>query len=163
MFEKFKEYKNLVENFHNKKIVAIRSDNGGEYLSNEFKNFLKNNGIHHQLTVPRKPQQNGVAERFSQTIFDSAGCMLINAGLSENFWAEAVITACYTRNRCPTDANNNLSPIEKWKNVNLDYISHIKVFGCRAWALNEKRSSKLSSKGVSCIMVGYDSNAKAYM
>eukprot|EP00171_Calliarthron_tuberculosum_P021771 IDg21771t1 len=34
------------------KIQALRSDNGGEYLSNEFKSFLRDNGIRTSLLLP---------------------------------------------------------------------------------------------------------------
>ena len=46
-------------------VGAIRTDNGGEYLSGEFKTYLKSKGIRHELTVPHTPEQNGVAERMN--------------------------------------------------------------------------------------------------
>ncbi|KAI3751877.1 hypothetical protein L2E82_22968 [Cichorium intybus] len=62
-FEKFKEFKNEVENQLGRKIKMLRSDRGGEYLSIEFLDYLKECGIVSQLTPPRTPQLNGVAER----------------------------------------------------------------------------------------------------
>ena len=56
-------YKAEVENIHEKKIKAFRSDRGGEYLSNEFIKFCDDSGIAHQLSAPYTPQQNGLAER----------------------------------------------------------------------------------------------------
>ncbi|KAL9226133.1 hypothetical protein vseg_001980 [Gypsophila vaccaria] len=58
-FEKFKEFQNKVENQLDKKIKALRSDRGGEYLSNEFDQHLKDCGIVSQLTPPGTPQLNG--------------------------------------------------------------------------------------------------------
>ena len=58
----FKAYKAEVENQLNKKIKAVKSDRGGEYLSGEFEDFLREEGIVSQLTAPGTPQQNGVAE-----------------------------------------------------------------------------------------------------
>ena len=58
VLEKFKEFEAWVTTESGKKIGALRSDNGGEYLSTEFKKFLKIKGIHHELTVPLSPQQN---------------------------------------------------------------------------------------------------------
>ena len=51
-FEKFKEFQNEVENQRGKKIKALRSDCGGEYLSHEFNDHLKSCGIVPQLTPP---------------------------------------------------------------------------------------------------------------
>ena len=54
-FEKFKEFQSEVENQCGKKIKALRSDRGGEYLSHEFSNHLKSCGIVPQLTPPGTP------------------------------------------------------------------------------------------------------------
>ncbi|KAL0405490.1 UNVERIFIED_CONTAM: hypothetical protein Slati_3862900 [Sesamum latifolium] len=69
-FGRFKEYRFEVENQTNRKIKALRSDRGGEYLSGEFINYLKENGILSQWTPPRTPQLNGVAERRNRTLLD---------------------------------------------------------------------------------------------
>ena len=60
VFGKFKEFKALVENLSEKKIKTLRSYNGGEFTSNEFKDFCKKVGIERDLTTPYNPQQNGV-------------------------------------------------------------------------------------------------------
>ena len=57
--EKFKEFRAEGENQLGKHIKAIRSDRGGEYLLEDFKDYLTQNGIVSQLTAPRTPQQNG--------------------------------------------------------------------------------------------------------
>ena len=57
-------------------VKVLRSDNGGEYLGNDFKRYLSENGIHHQLTVAYTPQQNGVAERMNRTLLDLVCNML---------------------------------------------------------------------------------------
>ena len=62
-FENFKEFRVEVENQLDKRIKVIRSDWGREYLLGDFKDYLTQNGIVSQLTAPRTPQQNGVAER----------------------------------------------------------------------------------------------------
>ena len=68
MFGKFKEFKALIENELEKRIKALRSDNGGEYTSKEFEAFYKEVGIKREITTPYNPQQNGVAERKNITI-----------------------------------------------------------------------------------------------
>ena len=42
---KFCEFKALVEKVSGKKVMKLRSDNGGEYISKEFKNFCSKEGI----------------------------------------------------------------------------------------------------------------------
>ena len=75
-FEKFKQFKSAVENKTGKRIKTLRSDNGGEYTSNEFETYLKKHGIAHQKTAPYTPEQNGVAERANRTIVEMARSML---------------------------------------------------------------------------------------
>lgn len=59
----FIKFKGLVENIFSCKIKQFQTDNGGEYLSNNFKQFLKTHGILHRLTCPHSSEQNGIFER----------------------------------------------------------------------------------------------------
>jgi transposase InsO family protein len=56
VFRRFQEFKSLVENQIGKKIKVLRLDNGGEYTSNEFKDFCKEEGIKRELIVSYNPQ-----------------------------------------------------------------------------------------------------------
>lgn len=160
VFEKFKEWKALVENQVNKKLKAIRSDNGGEYINYNFQNFLKANGIRHQTTTPHSPQQNGVAERANRSIMEKARCLLQEAGLGKEFWAEAVNTAVYLKNRSPTIAVKGCTPEEKWTNKKV-CLSHLRIFGCIAYAHKHIRT-KLDPKAEKFIFVGYCEETKGY-
>lgn len=91
--DKFKEYKNMVEKETERTIKTVRSDNGTEYINHHLEDFLKQEGIKHELTVEYTPQQNGVAERKNRTLVEMARCMMIQSGLPASFWAEAVLTA----------------------------------------------------------------------
>jgi hypothetical protein len=65
VFDRFKEFKALVENQIEKRIKVLRTDNGGEFCRNEFEEFCKKCGIERQNTTPYTPQQNGVVERMN--------------------------------------------------------------------------------------------------
>lgn len=160
VFEKFKSWKALVENDLNKRIKAIRSDNGGEYMCSKFQNFLRDNGIKHQTTVPYSPQQNGVAERANRSIMEMARCMLQEASLDKKYWAEAVNTAVYLKNRSPTIAVKGCTPEEKWTNKKV-CVSQLRIFGCIAYAHIQIRN-KLEPKAKPYIFVGYCENTKGY-
>ena len=75
-YSKFCEFKALVEKESRKKMKALRSNNGGEYISDEFKDFCKAVGIRRELITPHNPQQNVVAERKNRTIVGAARAML---------------------------------------------------------------------------------------
>lgn len=71
-------------------------------MSSEMKNYCVEKGITYHLTVPRTPQQNGVAERMVRTITEKARSMIAGAKLSKSFWGESVLTATYLVNLTPT-------------------------------------------------------------
>ena len=75
-FEKFKLFKNEVQNQLGKNIKALRFDRGGEYLSQEFDDHLKDCGIVSQLTSLGTRQWNGVSERRNQTLLDMVRSMM---------------------------------------------------------------------------------------
>ena len=58
----FLTWKALVEKQNKQKLKVIRTDNGGEYTSTQFEEYLQEEGIRHKRTVPKTPQQNSVAE-----------------------------------------------------------------------------------------------------
>ena len=71
-YSNFCEFKALVEKDSRKQVKALRIDNGGEYISGEFKDFCSKEGIRRELIAPHNPQQNGVAERKNRTIVGAA-------------------------------------------------------------------------------------------
>ena len=164
---KFKDYVSLMENFSGQKmqklsIKTLRSDNGGEYLSNEFTRFCNENGISREFSNPQTPEQNGVAERFNRTMIESARSMLYHSKLPLNFWAEAVNTAVYIRNRSPTVSCGNKTPFECWFQKKPD-VSHMRVFGSLCFVhIPDSQRQKLDAKSYKGILVGYPEGTKGY-
>ena len=74
-------------------IKTLRSDRGGEYLDNDFEEFLVEHGIVSQLTAPGTPQQNGVAERRNRTLLDMMRSMFSYSSLPSSFMG-ICITDC---------------------------------------------------------------------
>ena len=108
----FQTFKKFAERQTGQKIKYLKSDNGREYCNRSFNSFLRNEGIRRRLSVPYTPKQNGIAEWKNRTLIEMARCMLIQAYLSHGFWAEAVSTANYIRNRCSTKRLEGKSPYE---------------------------------------------------
>lgn len=86
------------------KIAKLRSDNGGEYINDEFIDFCEQAGIVMEHIVPYTPQQNGVAERMNRTIMERARAMLDDASFKRSKWSVAVLAVVYLINRSPTSA-----------------------------------------------------------
>ncbi|KAG6493392.1 hypothetical protein ZIOFF_048375 [Zingiber officinale] len=143
-------------------IKTLRSDRGKEYTSKEFHNFCEDEGVERQLTVRYTPQQNGVTERKNQTIVEMAKSMMHEKGLPKIFWAEAVYTAVYLSNRCPTTAIPNKTPFEAWSGRRPS-VNHLKVFGSICYSqIPKQKRSKLDESSERCIFVGYSTMSKGY-
>jgi len=162
VFTVFKKWLAMVENETGLRLKCLRSDNGGEYCASEFKEFCAKAGIKREFTVPRTPQQNGVAERMNRTITERARCMRLHSGLPPQFWADAVNTAAYLINRGPSVPLNEGLPEEAWSGKAVNH-SHLKVFGCSAYVhIDAGCRSKLDPKSKKCTFVGYGSDEFGY-
>nr|GFB78544.1 retrovirus-related Pol polyprotein from transposon TNT 1-94 [Tanacetum cinerariifolium] len=80
-------------------VITVRTDRGTEFLNKTLNAFFKEEGIEHQTSTTRTPEQNGVVERRNRTLVEAARTMLSALKLPLFFWAEAIATACYTQNR----------------------------------------------------------------
>lgn len=85
VFEKFKEFKALLKTQKGACIKKLRSDGGGEYISNKFQNYLKKHEIEIATTPPYSPQMNGVAERLNRTLLNKARCMIKGKKVHKKF------------------------------------------------------------------------------
>jgi transposase InsO family protein len=158
-FEKFKEFKSEVENQLNRKIKALRSDRGGEYLSHEFTDYLKECGIVSQWTPPGTPQWNGVSERRNRTLLDMVRSMTSEAQLPHNLWGYALETAAFILNRVPSKSVRK-TPYEIWKG-RVPNMSFLKIWGCEVF-VKKLTSDKLEPKSDKCFFVGYPKETKGY-
>jgi transposase InsO family protein len=162
VFSSFLTFQRLVERKFNSKIVCLRSDQGGEYKSNAFSAYLEKEGIQHQYSAVYTPQQNGVAERFNRTVVESARSMMMENGVDVSLWGEAIHTAVYTRNRCPSTSLGGKTPFTLYfgRKPNVGFF---RVFGSEAFVLDQgAKRNKLMAKSISGTFVGYDDDIKGY-
>nr|GFA55698.1 zinc finger, CCHC-type [Tanacetum cinerariifolium] len=87
--------------------------------------------------------------------------MLSYSGLSQGFWGEAMLTACYLLNRVP-NKRNKITLYELW-NKRKPNLNYLRVWGCRAAVrLPDLKLKNLSERGIDCIFVGYVEHSKAF-
>eukprot|EP00253_Pinus_taeda_P002251 PITA_02251 len=89
-----------------------------------------------------------------------ARSMLTFNRLSPTYWAEAIHTAVYMRNRSPTASLDGITPYEAWFGFK-PRVKHLRVFGSICYALipKEKRT-KLDSRSLKRTMIGYSNEKK---
>ena len=86
--------------------------------------------------------------------------MLMDSGVGGDFWAEAIATAIYLKNRSPTKALKSVTPYEAWTQRKPD-LRHLRIFGCKALVrIPATFRKKLYSKSKECLFVGYSDNTK---
>jgi transposase InsO family protein len=102
---------------------TLRSDGGGEFCSNDFRDWLADSGITHLITPPYTPQLNGVSERANRTIVESARSQMYEKNVPLELWGLAVQCAIYVQNRSISSTNNS-TPYQLWYGREPD-VSHL--------------------------------------
>ncbi|CDO75139.1 hypothetical protein BN946_scf184772.g6 [Trametes cinnabarina] len=154
---------NRVEVLVGQPVNYLRSDGGGEYDNRNVKDLCARRGIHHEMTNPDTPQENGIAERTNRTIKEMALCMLQESGLPKKYWAEATKYAVHILNRTPTRAlAGDITPHEAYTGIKPS-VAHIRPFGCKAYVhIPAKKRSKFDAKSLECVLLGYCKHKRAY-
>lgn len=161
-FITFKTWRIQVETHTEKRVKYLRSDNGGEYTSEEFHRYCKEEWITRHFTTVYTPQQNALSKRLNRTMLEKVRSMLSEYGLPGEFWAEAVNTAVYLVNLSLSSAINFSTPSELRHKRMADY-SRLKVFGCTTYLLTPKEHrTKLDPTSKKCHFLGYTSGVKGY-
>ena len=144
------------------KVKCLRSNNGGEYIDRGFSEYCAAQGIRIEKTIPRTPQQNGVAERMNRTLNKRARSMRLHVVLLKTFWVDAVSTAAYLINRGPSVPMEFRLPKEIWSGKEAKF-SHLKVFCCVSYVyVDSDARSKLDAKSKICFFIGYDDEKFGY-
>lgn len=111
VLDAFKDFKASAENQHGRKIQFLQSDNRKEYRNGVFDTFLREAGIRRRTSVTHTSEQNG--RRRNRTLMEMTRCLLIQSSLPLSFWGEAINTANYVRNRCPSRSLEGRTSYEK--------------------------------------------------
>jgi len=128
--DKVKSFIHMMENQFEKKVKAIRSDNGPEFL---LKDFYDDKGILHQKSCVYTPGQNGRVERRHQHILNISRALMFQCKLPKKFWSYAILHAIFLLNRIPTKVLQNKSSYEVLYGQAPD-LSQLKVYGCLSYS-----------------------------
>ncbi|KAL5767159.1 hypothetical protein ACOSQ2_013942 [Xanthoceras sorbifolium] len=140
-------------------IKIFRSDNGGEFIS--LRSFFHDNGVIFQHSCVYTPQQNGVVERKHRHILQVARALKFQARLPTQFWGDCALTAVHIINRLPSPVLSHKTPFELLYSKPPSF-SHLRVFGCLAYATNVHPSHKFDYRSIPSIFIGYPIGQKAY-
>jgi transposase InsO family protein len=146
--ETLKGFLRRAQNEFGLRIKKIRSDNGVEFKNSQIEGFLEDGGIKHGFSSPYTPQQNGVVERKNRTLLDMARPMLDEYKTPDQFWAEAINTACYSINWLYLHRILKNTPYELLTSKKPN-VSYFRVFGSKCFILVKRgRKSKFAPKAI---------------
>jgi len=141
-------------------IKTLRSDRGGEYLSNAFDEHLAAAGTAQQLTVHDTPQLNGIAEHLNQMLLERIQALRHLTGLPEFLWGEALHHATWLKNHMATRTLDNKMPFEVLFGSPPD-LSRLQRWGCNVW-VHDDSGSKLDARTREGRWLGFDVDSWAH-
>nr|GEZ26195.1 hypothetical protein [Tanacetum cinerariifolium] len=105
---------------------------------------------------------NGLKPRKNKTLIEAARTMLADSLLPIPFWAEAVNTACYVKNKVLVTKPHNMTHYEILLG-RTPSIGFMRPFGCRVTILNTLDPlEKFDGKADERFLVGYSISSKAF-
>lgn len=142
----------------------LRTDGKGEFISAALQSFCQERGIKIGYAAPYMHEENGIAERYLRTLVQMKDLLLIDSGLPNQFWAEAMDTANYLRNWLPSRRTADkavIIPEEAWTEIRQN-PKHVRIFGSKVSThiLSEKRSKSDVHKTCNGIFIGYTDTTK---
>nr|GEZ61389.1 hypothetical protein [Tanacetum cinerariifolium] len=157
-----KKFLTMIQRNLQDSVITVRTDRDTEFLNKTLNAFFKEEGIEHQTSTARTPEQNNVVERRNRTLVEAARTMLSASQLPLFFWAEAIATACYTQNRSIIILTHGKTPYHII-NDKKPSIKHLHIFGCICYITRDgKNLNQMKEKGDQCILVGYSNQSKGY-
>jgi hypothetical protein len=166
VFHVFKSFHKMIQTQFAAKLQTLRSDNGGEYVNQQFRNYFHHYGLIHETSCPQTPQQNGIAERKNRHILETARALLLGAHVPNHYWGDAVATTVHLINRMPSKFLEFKTPLQVLSTyVSLPTILMLlpRIFGCVAYVhLHKNQRTKLDPCAIRCLFLGYTTHQKGY-
>ncbi|GJV79764.1 retrovirus-related pol polyprotein from transposon TNT 1-94 [Tanacetum coccineum] len=160
--EVLKDFLTMIQRNLQSLVISVRTDRGTEFLNKTLNAFFNQEGIEHQTSTPRIPEQNGIVKRRNHTLVEAARTMLSASKLPLFFWAKAISTACYTQNRSIIILTHEKTTYHII-NDRKPSIKHLYIFGCTCYQTRDGENlDKMKEKGDPCILVGYSTQSKGY-
>lgn len=152
-FKAFKVFRTQVQKHLEKRIKIFRTDRGGEFTSNEFKEYCEGSGIERHLTTPYTPQRNGVEM--------SRSCVK-EMKIPGKMWGEGVKNSVYILNKVPTRALSGQTPYDVWYDMKSD-LSYVRVFGGLAYMKRVgNHVGNLDDRSCRIVSLGREPGTKGY-
>ncbi|GJZ49645.1 retrovirus-related pol polyprotein from transposon TNT 1-94 [Tanacetum coccineum] len=156
------DFLTLVQRGLHAQVRTVQTDKGTEFLNKTLHAYFEKEGIRHETSSARTPEQNGVVKRRKRTLVEAARTMLSAAKFPLFFWAEAIATACFTQNHSLVILRHEKTPYHII-NGRKPSVKFFHIFGSLCYIVRDGENlDKMKEKGDACIFVGYSTQSRAY-
>nr|GFA39266.1 retrovirus-related Pol polyprotein from transposon TNT 1-94 [Tanacetum cinerariifolium] len=156
------DFLRLVQRGLQAQVRVVRTDKGTEFLNQTLHAYFAAEGILHQTSVARTPEQNGIVERRNRTFVEAARTMISTDKVPLFFWAEAIATTCFTQNRSLVIPRHEKTPYHII-NDQKPLVKFFYIFDSLCYIVRDGENlDKMKEKGDECIFVGYSTQSRAY-
>nr|GEV89699.1 hypothetical protein [Tanacetum cinerariifolium] len=157
------DFLRLVQRGLHAQVRIVRTNKGTTFLNKTLHAYFASERIHHQTSVARTPEQNGVVERRNRTLVEAALTILSAAKVPLFFLVEAIATACFTQNRSLVIPRHEKTPYHII-NDQKPSVKFFHIFGSLCYIVRDGANlDKMKEKSDACIFVGYSTQLRAYM
>ena len=139
-------------------VKTLRSDGGGEFKAQGFRDILLNRGIRHEFGSPYTPRHQGHIEVTWRTIMANARAFMFDSNLPMYLWPYAVKHAVYIMNRT-LNKRTNCTPLQM-ATGRIPNLAKIPLFGCKCYSYQQFKT-KLEPRASVGIFIGFDSHSPA--
>ncbi|SPC62924.1 uncharacterized protein UHOD_11880 [Ustilago sp. UG-2017b] len=164
-FMQLKRIVSFLETQTDRKLKAIRSDQGTEWKSNDALEWSLEKGIEWQTTVGYNSKQNGRVERMNRTLGEKMRTLLMHRRLLKKFWLYAIRAVAFKINLTPS-VDNEFPYQAMFGKSPEQALKLLRVFGCLAWVNIPKvkrDNKKLDQRAVASIFLGYSLERKGWL
>ncbi|GJZ41774.1 retrovirus-related pol polyprotein from transposon TNT 1-94 [Tanacetum coccineum] len=156
------DFLKLVQRELRAQVRTIQTDKGTIFLNKTLHAYFTQEGIKHQTSTARTPEQNSVVERRNRILVEAARTMLSAAKVPLLLWIEAITTACFTQNHSLIIPRHEKTPYHII-NGQKPSIKFFYIFGSLCYIVRDGQNlDKMKEKGDACIFVGYSIQSRAY-
>ena len=146
---------------HGTTLKVFHSDGGGEFVNQEFIDFLRSNGTQFTTTTADHPQHNGTAETFNGQTFATSRSMQYHCGAPHWLWGYAVMYAVLLHNHLPLRKLGGTAPIERYRGITRG-IKHLHTYGCDA-LVHTTTDGKIAPRIFKAIYLGHNEDKDCHV
>eukprot|EP00924_Labyrinthula_sp_SR-Ha-C_P011818 augustus_masked-scaffold_88-processed-gene-0.52-mRNA-1 protein AED:1.00 eAED:1.00 QI:0/0/0/0/1/1/2/0/550 len=153
--EVIKAWLKRMNNLTSRKLINFKTDQGNKFVNSSLKEELENLGVVHDVSPKHHPSMNGAVERWNRTLQDGYKVLLIDSGLTADYWPYAAKCFTYLHNKQFSRVSPEAKTPFELMYLRKPQVDHLFEFGRLGATRSGKQQKKGKMKGGKTIFLGY--------